>query len=56
MKIVEAHLQSESRVEVPAYILTRVYRSTARKFLAASNFLEVLKTFPQADVSDSVGF
>ncbi|KAF7339331.1 hypothetical protein MSAN_02146800 [Mycena sanguinolenta] len=28
-------------------------RSTAKKFLAAANFLEVLKTFPQAEVSDS---
>ncbi|KAJ6519985.1 Vta1 like-domain-containing protein [Mycena sanguinolenta] len=28
-------------------------RSTAKKFLAAANFLEVLKTFPQNDVSDS---
>jgi vacuolar protein sorting-associated protein VTA1 len=31
-----------------------MYRSTAKKFLAAANFLEVLKTFPQAEVSDSV--
>ncbi|KAF5352683.1 hypothetical protein D9756_005956 [Leucocoprinus leucothites] len=28
-------------------------RTTAKKFLAASNFLEVLKTFPKADVSES---
>ncbi|KAF9454126.1 DUF605-domain-containing protein [Macrolepiota fuliginosa MF-IS2] len=28
-------------------------KTTARKFLAASNFLEVLKTFPKTEVSDS---
>ncbi|KAJ7706014.1 Vta1 like-domain-containing protein [Mycena rosella] len=28
-------------------------RSTAKKFLAAANFLEVLKTFPKAEVSDT---
>ncbi|KAJ7170043.1 Vta1 like-domain-containing protein [Mycena filopes] len=28
-------------------------RSTAKKFLAAANFLEVLKTFPKAEVSES---
>ncbi|KAJ7207402.1 Vta1 like-domain-containing protein, partial [Mycena haematopus] len=28
-------------------------RSTAKKFLAAANFLEVLKTFPKTEVSDS---
>ncbi|KAJ6575283.1 Vta1 like-domain-containing protein [Mycena capillaripes] len=28
-------------------------RSTAKKFLAAANFLEVLKTFPQTEVSES---
>ncbi|KAF8225117.1 DUF605-domain-containing protein [Tricholoma matsutake] len=28
-------------------------RSTAKKFLAAANFLEVLKTFPKSEVSDS---
>ncbi|KAK7064094.1 Vta1 like-domain-containing protein [Favolaschia claudopus] len=28
-------------------------RSTAKKFLAAANFLEVLTTFPQTEVSDS---
>ena len=30
------------------------HRSTAKKFLAAANFLEVLKTFPKSEVSDSV--
>jgi vacuolar protein sorting-associated protein VTA1 len=29
-------------------------RSTAKKFLAASNFLEVLKVFPKSDVSEAV--
>ncbi|KAF9270620.1 DUF605-domain-containing protein [Marasmius fiardii PR-910] len=29
-------------------------RSTAKKFLAAANFLEVLKTFPQTEVSESI--
>ncbi|KAF8167615.1 Vta1 like-domain-containing protein [Crassisporium funariophilum] len=28
-------------------------RSTAKKFLAAANFLEVLKTFPKSDISES---
>ncbi|KAF8973511.1 Vta1 like-domain-containing protein, partial [Flammula alnicola] len=28
-------------------------RSTAKKFLAAANFLEILKTFPKSDVSES---
>ena len=28
-----------------------VHRSTAKKFLAAANFLEVLKTFPKSDIS-----
>ncbi|PPQ82643.1 hypothetical protein CVT25_007572 [Psilocybe cyanescens] len=31
----------------------RATRSTAKKFLAAANFLEVLKTFPKSDVSES---
>ncbi|KAF9535674.1 Vta1 like-domain-containing protein [Crepidotus variabilis] len=31
----------------------RATRSTAKKFLAAANFLEVLKIFPKADVADS---
>ncbi|TFK36974.1 Vta1 like-domain-containing protein [Crucibulum laeve] len=31
----------------------RSSRSTAKKFLAAANFLEVLKTFPKSDVADS---
>ncbi|KAK7058412.1 hypothetical protein VNI00_002046 [Paramarasmius palmivorus] len=29
-------------------------RSTAKKFLAAANFLEVLKTFPKTEISESV--
>ncbi|KAL0579437.1 hypothetical protein V5O48_002543 [Marasmius crinis-equi] len=29
-------------------------RSTAKKFLAAANFLEVLRTFPQAEISESI--
>ncbi|THV07522.1 DUF605-domain-containing protein [Dendrothele bispora CBS 962.96] len=29
-------------------------RSTAKKFLAAANFLEVLKTFPKTDITESV--
>ncbi|KAK1232431.1 hypothetical protein PQX77_004461 [Marasmius sp. AFHP31] len=29
-------------------------RSTAKKFLAAANFLEVLRTFPQTEISDSI--
>ncbi|KAG2022938.1 hypothetical protein CC2G_000650 [Coprinopsis cinerea AmutBmut pab1-1] len=32
----------------------RATRATAKKFLAAANFLEVLKTFPKSDVSDSI--
>ena len=38
----------------PLYLLliTR-QRSTAKKFLAAANFLEVLKTFPKSDTSES---
>ncbi|KAF8807848.1 DUF605-domain-containing protein, partial [Phlegmacium glaucopus] len=28
-------------------------RSTAKKFLAAVNFLEILKTFPKSDISES---
>lgn len=31
-------------------------RSTAKKFLAAANFLEVLKTFPKSDFSEAVSF
>ncbi|KAG8219518.1 Vta1 like-domain-containing protein [Butyriboletus roseoflavus] len=30
-------------------------KSTARKFLAAANFFEVLRVFPKADISESVG-
>ncbi|KAJ7597495.1 Vta1 like-domain-containing protein [Mycena floridula] len=30
-------------------------RSTAKKFLAAANFMEVLKVFPQSDVAESNG-
>jgi vacuolar protein sorting-associated protein VTA1 len=30
-------------------------RSTAKKFLAAANFLEVLKIFPKEDIPESVG-
>jgi vacuolar protein sorting-associated protein VTA1 len=40
--------------KVPAYHLILFTRTTAKKFLAASNFLEVLKTFPKAEVSESV--
>lgn len=29
-------------------------RSTAKKFLAAANFLEVLKIFPKTPISESV--
>lgn len=29
-------------------------RSTAKKFLAAANFLEVLKIFPKSEMSESV--
>ena len=32
-----------------------VDRSTAKKFLAAANFFEVLRVFPKTDVSESVG-
>ncbi|KIM47740.1 hypothetical protein M413DRAFT_208471 [Hebeloma cylindrosporum] len=32
---------------------SRATRATAKKFLAAANFLEVLKTFPKTDVSES---
>ncbi|KAH7886110.1 Vta1 like-domain-containing protein [Phlebopus sp. FC_14] len=31
----------------------RASKSTAKKFLAAGNFLEVLRVFPKADISDS---
>ncbi|KDR85472.1 hypothetical protein GALMADRAFT_362969 [Galerina marginata CBS 339.88] len=31
----------------------RATRSTAKKFLAAANFLEILKTFPKTDISES---
>jgi vacuolar protein sorting-associated protein VTA1 len=34
--------------------LNASYRSTAKKFLAAANFLEVLKTFPKSEVAESV--
>jgi vacuolar protein sorting-associated protein VTA1 len=33
----------------------RCHRSTAKKFLAAANFFEVLQIFPKTDVSESVG-
>lgn len=33
----------------------RCRRSTAKKFLAAANFFEVLQIFPKTDVSESVG-
>ncbi|KAJ7492463.1 Vta1 like-domain-containing protein [Mycena latifolia] len=32
-----------------------ILQSTAKKFLAAANFLEVLKTFPKAEVSETSG-
>lgn len=31
-------------------------RITAKKFYAASNFLEILKTFPKTDTSESVSW
>ena len=40
--------------KVSAYHLICCIRTTAKKFLAASNFLEVLKIFPKVEVSESV--
>lgn len=34
--------------------LIALLSATAKKFLAAANFLEILKVFPKSDVSDSV--
>jgi len=36
--------------------LMYIFRSTAKKFLAAANFLEVLRTFPKTEITESVNY
>ena len=52
----DTHQSIFSSSVTPANIsFVSCHRSTARKFLAATNFFEVLQVFPKADISESVG-
>src|SRR5271154_1738493 len=55
MKTGKEHRQGEPVSIMLHHAQFRIrFRSTAKKFLAAANFLEVLEIFPRSEVSESV--